>query len=694
MNRMNYLCWALTLFLVPVVYAQNTGIEEQAAIGKTALDMKQYEQALEAFNLGLSLARERADTDAETRFIFYSGLAYQQAAENRSDSGYLRRAERAYSQVLRRKPDSGSTMVNLARVLAQLGRTDEASKLFQRAIRLDDDRQPAYMTAYAAFLESTGDHKGSRRFYLHLLQQDPFNLAAREALSNYYLDPSTAWPELKTYLGQLIKSGEIDLSINLALQALATRTSTEENEGLLSIVATGLSRKTGLAESFLESPAAASLLKFSGSASIGEGVRQLLGVYLALAAISDQRSTADISADTGIELSWWTRNDPDDALNPRDSMRKLLRALGGLYAQREKYAVAELCYQTAATFTQNDPDPAAIRDLVKLYAMKGEEQKIEQIADRFVFDLFKGKGDAYRNQELEKIYQYHRTLGQIYGHMAEKSGDWGSSDKVNSAIFQLEHALQVGRELDRKQANLPQRSDRYVDPGLVHRLATAYEATSSQKRGDDLRLTAAKRYQLAGDERAKNFVLKPVQVSRLDTSDKQEYQNLMNPAARSQLDTAIRPLENSSRQPKIDPSKLQRTDSRTIQRIDPTTAQRADSFTAQQITPSANLQMQAAPRLQVQQNSNQFASAELTQQGASQNSRIRVTSNSKMLTSKDREMVARYLDSLNKHKAVNPADQWLEMGGQGRLIGLNRDAGKMMLEISGKTVEIEFEPVP
>jgi hypothetical protein len=104
--------------------------------------------------------------------------------------------------------------------------------------------------------------------------------------------------------------------------------------------------------------------------------------------------------------------------------------------------------------------------------------------------------------------------------------------------------------------------------------------------------------------------------------------------------------------------------------------------------------MQAAPRLQVQQNSNQLASAELTQQGASQNSRIRVTSNSKMLTSKDREMVARYLDSLNKHKAVNPADQWLEMGGQGRLIGLNRDAGKMMLEISGKTVEIEFEPVP
>lgn len=514
---------------------KNLTISRQASVGKAALDKRDYKLARENFDEGLKAARVAGDQQAETRFLFYDGLASQKAGEASGDRNSLSNAIERYRQVLERKPDSGTTMVNLAEVHSRLAETGEAERLYRQAIQLNDAQRPVYQTAYAGFLESQGRNKDARRLYTDLLKQDPFNQVARKALTDYYTAANADWSQLQSYLWGLVQSGEIDQSIEVALQALANRASSQDSdEGLLTIIAASLSRKVGLAESFLKSSTAKSLRGFSQRTTIGDGVRELFGVYRTLANFDRAGEGAGREDYEMLNLTWWTRGDPDDRTSPRYVMRRLLGALGERYTQRKKYVIAEVCYEKAITFTERDPDPAAIRDLVNFYAQQGEMDKIREIADTYEFPLFQGKGQAYRNSELEKIYQYHRTLGQIYGYLAEKSGDWGSSDQSNSAIFQLEHAMRVGAMLDRKQIDDPDKHAYHVDPGLVDRLATAYTETGSRQKGDALRLEMARQFDSAGDERAKVYVLKPVQADVLTPVQSREYRSLMQPGTRPQ----------------------------------------------------------------------------------------------------------------------------------------------------------------
>jgi len=510
--------------------AENLTFARQASIGKAALEKKDYRLARENFSEGLNAARLAGDQQAETRFLFYDGLANQKAGEASGDEVNLRNAVELYQQVLERKPDSGATMVNLAQVHGRLAETNEAERLYRQAIQLNDAQRPVYQTAYAGFLESQGRNKDARRLYTDLVKQDPFNQVARKALTDYYTGANADWGQLQSYLWNLVQSGEIDQSIDVALEALANRTSSQESdEGLLTIIAASLGRKVGLAESFLESSTAASLQAFSQRTTIGGGVRELFGIYQSLADFDNAGESAGRRNYEMLDLSWWTRGDPDERTSPRNVMRQLLSTLGDRYSQRTKYVIAEVCYEKAITFTPWDPDPAAIRDLVNLYAQLGEMDKIKEIADKYEFPLFQGKGQAYRNSELEKIYQYHRTLGQIYGYLAEKSGDWGSSSQSNSAIFQLEHAMRVGTMLDRQKGDDPDQHTNHIDPGLVDRLATAYAETGSRQKGDDLRLDMARHYESAGDERAKVYILKPVQIDVLTPVQIREYQLLVPP---------------------------------------------------------------------------------------------------------------------------------------------------------------------
>ena len=508
--------------------AKNLTFTRQASIGKAALEKKDFKLARENFSEGLNAARLAGDKQAETRFLYYDGLVNQKAGEASGDQADLRNAIQLYQQVLQRKPDSGATLINLAEIHSQLAETNEAERFYRQAIQLNDAKRPVYQTAYAGFLESQGRNRDARKLYTNLLKQDPFNQVARKALADYYTGADADWGELQSHLWNLVKSGEVDQSIDVALEALANRASSQDSdEGLLTIIAASLSKKVGLAEGFLKSSTAKSLRPFARRPTIGNGVQELFDIYRSLASFDSMGENADRRDYEMVELSWWTRGDPDQKTSPRNVMRQLLRTLGDRYSQRTKYVIAEACYEKAITFTPADPDPAAIRDLVNLYAQLGEMDKIKEIADKYEFPLFQGKGQAYRNSELEKIYQYHRTLAQIYGYLAEKTGDWGSSNQSNSAIFQLEHAVEIGTMLDRQQGDGPDQHTKHIDPGLVDRLATAYAETGSRQRGDDLRLEMAQHYQSVGDERAKVYVLKPVQVEMLAPVQARQYQALM-----------------------------------------------------------------------------------------------------------------------------------------------------------------------
>ncbi len=511
----------------PLSVSATRALETQALVGKAALDKKDYALARENFSAGVKTAREYGDVKAETRLLFLEGIANQGEGEASGDALSLKNAVGLYEQVLELKPDSGSAMVNLAQVHSRLHETAAAERLFKQAIQLNDGKRPAYQTAYAGFLEGQGRKEDARRLYTSLLQADPFNQVARKALADYYTETSADWSQLKAYLWGLVKRGEVDQSIELALEALANRIpSRDSDEGLLVIIAASLSRTVGLADGFLASSTAGKLGRLSGRANIGEGIHELFNIYQALAGFDATGGRRARNYYMELSLSWWSVNRGEEGRTPRDVMRQLLNSLGERYGQRQKYAVAEVCFEKAISITPYNPDPTSVRNLVNLYAEQGQEEKINEIASRYEFNLFASKGQAYRDSDLEKIYQYHLTLGQIYSYLAEKSGDWGSSSQSHSALFQLEHAMSVGSMLDEMQGEDPDQHSLHIDPGLVDRLATAYVAIGETERSNSLRLDVAKRYKNAGDERAKDYILGPVNSDALTPRQKREYQLL------------------------------------------------------------------------------------------------------------------------------------------------------------------------
>ena len=195
---------------------------------------------------------------------------------------------------------------------------------------------------------------------------------------------------------------------------------------------------------------------------------------------------------------------------PADGFRGLIRSLGSRYKQIGEPGRAESYYRLAADLRPYDVDPAAIRDLTQLYIEENQLPKVNRLAEEYVDRLFHGKGGAYRNSRLRKIFEYHRTLGVLYATI----GRWGDSYRVDSAIFQLEHAREKSREVEeRAQGALPERYR--FSPDMVNMLATGYVATDQLSRSYELRVKEAERFQQQGDAEAVRKVLEPIKTQEL-----------------------------------------------------------------------------------------------------------------------------------------------------------------------------------
>jgi len=83
--------------------------------------------------------------------------------------------------------------------------------------------------------------------------------------------------------------------------------------------------------------------------------------------------------------------------------------------------------------------------------------------DRFIEELFAGKGGAYLGDDWRGILRFHTVLGTIYW----KQREWGNSGNPRGAIFQLEHAVSARKRIQGSEADEP-------IPGLYTMLADCY----------------------------------------------------------------------------------------------------------------------------------------------------------------------------------------------------------------------------
>ena len=131
---------------------------------------------------------------------------------------------------------------------------------------------------------------------------------------------------------------------------------------------------------------------------------------------------------------------------------------------------------------------------------------------------------------VEKIFQYHQTLGELYT-LIER---WGDSNKVDSAIFQLEHARSTSMMLADKPHGTSPQTYRFT-PQMVDQLSKGYEKTGQVNKVFELRIDQAEIYKKAGDTKDATRVLSPIQKVEIPSTLPSQYRSLLDSHTRDGL---------------------------------------------------------------------------------------------------------------------------------------------------------------
>ncbi|MBC2710210.1 MAG: hypothetical protein HGJ94_04165 [Desulfosarcina sp.] len=145
-------------------------------------------------------------------------------------------------------------------------------------------------------------------------------------------------------------------------------------------------------------------------------------------------------------------------------------------------------------------------------------EKIDQSNDllnQFIFFLFEGKGRAYLGKDWENILRFHMVLGTIY----VQRGEWGFSGNPQSAIFQLEHAIEAHKRLFSQV-----QEDAGPIAGVKAELAYSYEEAGHYRSAGATYVDAAETAMVEGDHELTRTVVEKISraTGRLDLSEQDD----------------------------------------------------------------------------------------------------------------------------------------------------------------------------
>ena len=514
--------------------------------GRAALNSKQYSTARELFSESSARA---TDPEVKARLDFRQAVTLQQLAnsgEVENPEELLQQAAGLYHAYLKQNPDSAATANNLAKVYETLGNASlqksesgqakgyfrRAAGYYKKAVAAGDSNQGLYLKNYAEFLERIDAWDEAKKIYAQLVQGYPVSPALQKTLTRSYLKHGSG--DLAELLWNMLDAGYVSQSADIALGVLR-KTLNKTDDGrieLLTIVSAALAQGTDDRRRFPGSGKGRQIASLSRDDFLGDGSNEIIRLY--------QGQNFSVS-----DYAWWAgrdlgRVDPDKGLYPIDGFRALIRSLGSRSKRSGDLELAESYFLLAASLLQREADPVAIRDLVQMYAEANEFEKIKGVLADYQFRLFEGKGDAYRDSQIEKIFQYHQTLGELYT-LIER---WGDSNTIDSAIFQLEHAQVTSVELKRardesfRQGRVSTKAlpENYqFTPQMVNQLSRGYDKTGNADKSLKLRIDQASIYKKAGDTKAARRVLAPIKSSEVPSGFyKVEYEKLMiSPELRS-----------------------------------------------------------------------------------------------------------------------------------------------------------------
>ncbi len=505
------------------------------------LDAKAFREAVGVFSQG----KEKAADDKRwlARFDFALGLSCQRAGDWRQSAdselpnwwdGLLRRIDpkvqpdetparqafrasvRHYRMVVANFPDSAATWNNLGQVYSRLGLAARAKDAFEKAVQsADPKQQPVFQLNYADFLSENEDWRSAAREYARPALQQPQNSASHQrAVSAFVL--AEDGEGLAAYLWSAIRAGLVLRAQEGVAEALQSSVPwPDEIAGeFMSILAVALSYQTYPPGEFEETEigrAVAGLAKRPGT--LGVCAQEMVTLHNPLQLQPDR-------------FQWWARHaesrPPVRGVWPRDAFRKLIRSLAAGARQAKDYRLAESYYDLALHLTSREVDPVALRGLVDLYIEQDQVGRIGELADRYQDDLVEGKLRAYRDSQLGQIFEYHRTLGELYAYL----GRWGDRSTVTSALFQLDRARDIGSRLDEEPDPADQiyqgamRPAPHFTPEMAELLATGFEETDQPEAAIETRLEYAERLLKLGQTSKIDSIIGKIDDSRLASDQK------------------------------------------------------------------------------------------------------------------------------------------------------------------------------
>ncbi len=469
------------------------------------------------------------ETEARVRFeqAVRAQLEAEKASPEKAEE-LLRYAAAGYSRALELRPGAVAALYNLGKVQLALGDVQNAAKSLELAASSPGSRRAFYLQQWADFLQEQGQRERAARAYEDLALLEPRLDKPHEILRKYYLDLRDKDPNrLLGYLWRLADGRQASRSADLALDALEAGWPERLQPEILTAFAVSLAQMHTPPPDMLESPQVRRLRRFANAPAIGRGIEELLWLY---------RSPGDYPEPFG----WWQR-DHDEwteirGVSRSNAFRSAMRAIGDQYLERRDTKVASACYSAAVNLIDS-PDPLALRNLANVYVERGDLEALNRLANEYADPagrLFAAKNQAYQMGQLDRILEYHRALGLIYGSLAAagKTG-WGSSSQPATALFQLEHAFTIAKRLDAETSRPDAPLATAIDPDLTLLYARGLETSGDVKRSTAVRLEAAQRFKAAGNTPASQKVLRGVSMEQLSPNQRRSLERIQSSEIRS-----------------------------------------------------------------------------------------------------------------------------------------------------------------
>jgi tetratricopeptide (TPR) repeat protein len=450
--------------------------------------------------------------------LMYYSLGYLEQRLSDKDANlsdmHLDRAHGYYQEVLDHRPDHGPTLNNLALVMAGLGDSAAAVRLYEAAVSADPGRAARYLLLIADLQIESGDLVAAISNYEKAALEDASWLTPlRRIVDAYEQLPAARSPELMDYAINWEKHAP-----DVAVAAYAM-----------------IVGKSG--SDWQEYRERAVLLWVALTASHSRLTASTLSNVSSDTEFLPIKELRDLAEQAEYIPVWWAANDQKKQVFSIASL-----ALGRNELRRSNTIKAATIWKSGLReapgvnrYLYGELDGKRIirldimSDLAAL-AVAQPDIDIGFDLEALVKGLFRGKEDVYQAKNLEAIQRYHTVLGKIYSDRDV----WTSTLFYANGIFQLSNAIETAAtRFDRTgfyqpQADLKERLARgylKIEKSPLARstfiaAAQAYLDTDEFDRSTNM-VNEANRLDPVGAEQARLEQLQKILNARLSLADRE-----------------------------------------------------------------------------------------------------------------------------------------------------------------------------